>query len=357
MLASAAILSIAGRQRARAEAAQERGLAALAGAVTVDMHSHAGGFNGIRRLNDNAPYLPLAAPMRAGGMAVACLAIVPDAPAHKVLADERIHPFRTPEPGELYVFSARAFGRLMGLVREQSLAVIADAAALRAARSTRPSAIISSEGGDFMEGVLDRLDEAYAKYTLRHLQLTHYRVNELGDIQTEAPVFGGLSPFGADVLRRCNALGVVVDIAHGTYDLVRQAAAITTKPLVLSHTSLVANPGPRSRRISPDHARVVAQTGGVIGVWPPTSVFVDKAAMAAGIARLADVVGVDHVGIGTDMMGLISGSCYGDYAQTPEVAAALLDRGFSAADVRRIMGGNYVRVFEATLSSARVSRP
>src|SRR6266481_1982836 len=115
--------------------------------------------------------------------------------------------------------------------------LVKTAADLRAARASQPSVIVTSEGADFLEGKIERLDEAYQRWALRHLQLTHYRPNELGDIQTEPSVHGGLAPFGAEVIRRCNRLGVVVDVAHGTYDLVKQAAAVTTKPLVLSHTS------------------------------------------------------------------------------------------------------------------------
>ena len=84
---------------------------------------------------------------------------------------------------------------------------------------------------------IERLDEAYQRWALRHLQLTHYRPNELGDIQTEPSVNGGLTPFGAEVIRRCNQMGIVVDIAHGTYDLVKKAAAVTTKPLVVCVSS------------------------------------------------------------------------------------------------------------------------
>ena len=107
-----------------------------------------------------------------------------------------------------------------------------------------------SKLADFLEGRIERLEEAYRRWTLRHLQLTHYRVNELGDIQTEPPVHGGLTDFGAAVIRGCNRLGIVVDVAHGTLDLVKRAAAITAKPLVLSHTSLTSRPGPHSRQIT-----------------------------------------------------------------------------------------------------------
>jgi membrane dipeptidase len=323
--------------------------AALAGFATIDIHTHAGGINGVRRVDTHAPFSAVAAPMREGGMAVLCLAAVPDSPTHRVMPDGRIHPFRDPAPGELYDFGQRAFQRVHELVRAQGLGIVADAAGLAAARSDRPAIIVSSEGGDFLEGRVERVDEAYQRWTLRHLQLTHYRVNELGDIQTEAPVHGGLTAVGGEVIRRCNRLGVVVDVAHGTYDLVRQAAAVTTKPLVLSHTSLSSRPGPRSRLISPDHARVIAGTGGVIGVWPPASIFPDMAALAAGIARLVDVVGIDHVGLGSDMLGLVGPSTFASYRDLPALSAALLGRGFQAAEVGKLLGGNYLRVFRASL--------
>jgi len=185
---------------------------------------------------------------------------------------------------------------------------------------------------------------------LRHLQLTHYRVNELGDIQTETPVHGGLTDFGAEVIRTCNRLGIVVDTAHGTYELVKRAAAVTTKPLVLSHTSVTRSPGPQSRQISPDHARVIAGTGGVIGVWPPSSIYPDLKAYVEGFARMADVAGVEHVGLGSDMMGLTVPSVFDSYRDLPLLAQGLLDQGFSSEETGKVLGGNYARVFAATLS-------
>jgi membrane dipeptidase len=288
--------------------------------------------------------------MRDGGMAVLCLATVSDAPTHHITADHRIHPFRDPDPGELYAFGQLSFQRLHDLAAAQNLPIITDAAGLAQARSGHPSIIITAEGADFLEGRLDRVEEAYTRWQLRHLQLTHFRVNELGDIQTEAPVHGGLTPFGADVVRACNRLGIVVDVAHGPYDLVKQAASVTTKPLVLSHTSLSNAPRERSRLISPDHARVIAGTGGVIGIWPPMNIFPDMGALAAGIARMVDVVGIDHVGLGTDMGGLVGPATFASYRDLPALAAALLARGFTPAEIRKLLGENYRRVFTASLA-------
>jgi membrane dipeptidase len=341
LLAAAPLLCLA----AAAPAIDPR--AVLADAVSVDVHSHAGK---VILRHPDAPFLPVAEPMRAGGMAIVCLAMVADAPTVHLAPDHHLHAYREPGPGELYAYAQRAFARLHELVRTQSLAVITDAAGLRAARADRPSVIVTAEGSDFLEGDPDRVDEAFERWHLRHLQLTHYRINELGDIQTEPPVHGGLTDAGAAVIRRCNARGIVVDVAHGTIDLVRRAAAVTTKPLVLSHTSLTKRPRPFTRLITPEHAKLVAGTGGMIGIWPVAELFPDVTALAGGIARMAAEVGVDHVGLGTDMLGLVGASSFDDYARLPELTAALLAAGFTPEDVRKLLGGNYARVFAASMA-------
>lgn len=315
--------------------------------TTIDIHSHAGNLLFVNSQNGNHPFSPVAEPMRQGGMAAICLAIVADSPVTQT-TDARIRPVRDPRPGELYAHSQRAFARLHRLVKEERLTIVRDAAGLRAARAEQPSVIVSSEGGDFLEGQPDRVDEAYQRWQLRHLQLTHYRPNELGDIQTEPSVHGGLSPAGAEVIRRCNKLGIVVDVAHGPYELVKQAAKVATRPLVLSHTSLTERPLAWTRRILPDHARAIAATGGVIGVWPNLAYFGTYRSLAEGIAKMAEVAGIDHVGLGTDQSGLPGGTTMPSYADLPQLAAALRAK-FTAEETGKILGGNYRRVFEACI--------
>jgi membrane dipeptidase len=327
----------------------EAARALIAAGAPMDLHSHAGHVL-ISRVAQR-PLSPVAEPMREGGMALIALATVADTPVTTVTQDRRIVATREPGLGELYEHFQRATARAAQLVAEQQLHVVTDRAGLAdaVARRRGPAVVMASEGADFLEGNLGRVEEAFARHRLRHLQLTHYRVNELGDIQTADPVHDGLSDFGAQVIRECNRLGIVVDIAHGTEALVRRAAMTTTKPLVLSHTSLTARPGRYSRQVSADHARRVSGTGGVIGVWPPVTIFADLTAFSAGIARLVDVVGIDHVGIGTDMLGLLSAAVFEDYRATPAVAQALLSRGFSTAEASAILGGNYARVLAQVL--------
>jgi membrane dipeptidase len=320
-------------------------MAQAADGMAVDIHSHAG--NLIPMSFGRGQFSAVAEPMRQGGMSTICLAVVADSPIIK-LTDGRLRPSRDPRPGELYEFSQRAFEQLHALARQQGLPIIGTSAGLRAARASRPSLIVASEGADFLEGKIERLDEAYQRWALRHLQLTHYRPNELGDIQTEPSVHGGLTAFGAEVIRRCNGRGIVVDVAHGTFELVKAAAKATSKPLVLSHTSLSNRPSPWSRQITSDHARAVASTGGVIGIWPIAAYFPNMVSYADGFAKMAEVVGVDHVGLGTDLLGLVGASTLPGYADLPQLAAALRTK-FTADETAKLLGGNYRRVFQASL--------
>jgi membrane dipeptidase len=318
-------------------------MAQAADGMAVDIHSHAG--NLIPMSFGRGQFSAVAEPMRQGGMSTICLAVVADSPIIK-LTDGRLRPSRDPRPGELYEFSQRAFEQLHALARQQGLPIIGTSAGLRAARASRPSLIVASEGADFLEGKIERLDEAYQRWALRHLQLTHYRPNELGDIQTEPSVHGGLTAFGAEVIRRCNGRGIVVDVAHGTFELVKAAAKATSKPLVLSHTSLSNRPSPWTRQITSDHARAVASTGGVIGIWPIAAYFPNMVSYADGFAKMAEVVGVDHVGLGTDLLGLVGASTLPGYADLPQLAVALRGK-FTAEETAKLLGGNYRRVFEA----------
>ena len=192
--------------------------------------------------------------------------------------------------------------------------------------------------------LLERLEEAHQR-GVRHAQLVHYTPNDIGDFQTGAVTHNGLTPFGADAIRACHRLGFVCDVAHATEDTVKQATKVATKPLLLSHTALFESramgPTPlKGRQISRDHARAIAETGGSIGVWhffPSPDKYVE------GLKEMVDVVGVDHVSIGTDQQ--VTPGSLQDYAQWVQLVAAMLRGGFTPEEAGKIAGGNYMRIF------------
>jgi membrane dipeptidase len=310
-------------------------------APAVDLHSHPGMFRGSRLSMEEQVGRMHGARIRAS-----LFAAVADNPVIGRRPSGGLYATRELQPGESYAYTYRSLQDVRARVNAGALTLIQSPADLDAARTRRrPGAVLAVEGGDFLEGRIERVQEARER-GIRSIQLVHYRLNELGDIQTEPPVHGGLTPFGQDVIREMNRVGLVVDVAHLTLDGVRAAAAVTRKPLLLSHTVLETG---WARSVTAEHARLVAGTGGVVGIFPVNSGgyhglpgYVDH------IERMIKTVGVDHVGIGTDMDGISPPSfvAVDDYGDWPSVTGALLARGHSREDVTKVAGGNFLRVYQ-----------
>jgi membrane dipeptidase len=346
--AAALLAGCAGVRERRPEELDPRVAGVLDGAISVDMHSHAAGA-GFSRV----PKFDLADHLRRGRMSAVCLCHSADGPVIRRPPRGRIRQYREPEPGELYRFTRQRLAFMDSLLGAHGMTRVLSPGDLDAAKAAgRPALIGTIDGCPFMEGRIERIAEVYRR-GIRQLQIVHYMPSELGDQQTEDPKWGGLSPLGADVIRECNRFGIVVDVAHGTFKLVEQAVGVSAVPLVLSHTALVSGPlRPYSRLISAEHARLMVAAGGVIGVWPAAFTFVDVRDWVAGIARLVDVAGVDHVGIGTDMEGGVD-EVWDDYANLPAVVDLFLRRGFSPAETTKLIGGNYVRVFRQAAAARK----
>ncbi len=321
-------------------------LALLRRSISVDVHTH-GGTTGIT--SQAPPNDDLAKGMRAGALAVACLADVPDGPVLGRNAAGVLTALRKPEPGLLYEYHRDRLTWVDEMVAHHGLRRALTAADLEAAHAAGQPAIIGDvEGLDFLEMKLERLEEAHRR-GVRHVQLVHYTPNDIGDFQTGAVTHHGLTEFGAEAVRACHRLGFVCDVAHATEEMVRQVVKVATKPLLLSHTALQGSramgPTPLTgRQISPAHARAIAETGGSIGIWhffPSLEKYVE------GLKEMVDIVGVDHVSIGTDQQ--VSPGRVQDYARWVELVAAMLRGGFTPEEAGKIAGGNYVRIFRAAV--------
>jgi membrane dipeptidase len=321
-------------------------LEVLRKSISVDVHSH-GGKTGIT--SKAPPNDDLANAMRAGSLAVACLADVPDGPILGRDAEGVLTALRPPEPNELYRHHLERLDWVDEIVAAHGLRRALSGADLEAAHQAgQPAIVMDIEGLDFLEMKLERLEEAYQR-GVRHAQLVHYTPNDIGDFQTGAVTHNGLTPFGAEAIQACHRLGIVCDVAHATEDTTKQATKGATKPLLLSHTALFESkamgPTPlRGRQISRDHACAIAETGGSIGVWhffPSLDKYVE------GLKEMVDVVGVDHVSIGTDQH--VSPGSVPDYTQWVHLVAAMLRGGFTREEAGKIAGGNYLRIFRAAV--------
>ena len=229
----------------------------------------------------------------------------------------------------------------------------------------------------------------------------------LGDVYTNPPAWGGLTSFGKEVIRECNRLGILIDLTHCSNDTMDMALKASSTPVVVSHTGLDTQLGDnermakimRPRLISKEQAKKVAQAGGVIGVW--THLADTPIQYAQNIRAMVEVVGIDHVCIGTDTKISTSGGPFTgnapapgpgtdhpdslhnrppgvnepppnniDFSKRPRrmgertneawpdqkegfyytVIGALLKTGFSDAEIAKIGGGNFRRVFDAATS-------
>lgn len=236
----------------------------------------------------------------------------------------------------------------------------------KAHKANQPIVIQSVEGGHFLEGKIERLSIAYDR-GLRLLGLLHDNQFSvpLGDIYTDPPKFGGLTEFGKSIIKECNRLGIVVDLTHCSNDAINDALKVSTQPLLISHTGLDTRLGKDEkmakmmlpRLISKEQAKIVANAGGLIGVW--THLASSPLEYAQNIRAMVDVVGVDHVCIGTDTkMATPEGSSQRIGQQTnsawenqtdgffPTVAKAMMEVGFTEDEIMKISGGNFCRLFD-----------
>jgi membrane dipeptidase len=308
--------------------------------------------------------------------------------------------FKTPDQSYdrvgLYLDTITAFAR-----KHPDKLIFATTAddARRAKREGKVAIFIGVEGGHAIESSLDKLRDLYRRGA-RYLTLTWNNGNQWAgsSIGVRNTRTGGLSPFGRGVVREMNRLGMLVDLSHVSDSTFFDAIATSTAPVIASHSSSRAL-GLHARNLSDDQLRAIARNGGVINVNfyssfidPTFAAAVEKnraefrpirdsilrsegdndmtrrkvsdmaAARMAALPQtplsvlidhfdhIARVAGVDHVGLGSDFDG-VGALPVGmeDVTRLPRIAQALLDRGYSESDVKKILGGNMLRVLDQVM--------
>lgn len=219
----------------------------------------------------------------------------------------------------------------------------------RAADETSVAAFLGLEGTHALEGDVDNVARLY-QAGFRMFGLTHFFDNEVG-ASAHGVSHGGLTPFGARVLDRMDELGILVDLAHASPALIDDVLARATRPVVVSHTG-VKGTCDNQRNLDDGRLAAIAATGGVVGIglWETALCGTAPSDWARAVRHAVDVAGIEHVGLGSDWDGAVAAIV--DASQTVHLTQALLDQGFGEDEVRKVMGGNVIRVLSEVLPPA-----
>jgi membrane dipeptidase len=233
-----------------------------------------------------------------------------------------------------------------------SLTVIRTAADLtryvkrRAANPACTAGFLGIEGAQALEGDLNNID-VFFDHGIRMMAPPHFFDTDIGG-SAHGVVKGGLTPKGVEMIKRMQAKSMIVDLAHASSAVIRDALAISTKPVVVSHTG-VKGTCDNTRNLSDAEIAGIAKTGGVIGIgyWEQAICGKDAKAIARAIRYVANLVGVGHVGLGSDFDGAVTTPF--DTTGLAAITDALIEQGFTDDEIRLIMGGKTFRVLQEGL--------
>lgn len=223
----------------------------------------------------------------------------------------------------------------------------------RAGNEDLLGAMLAVEGLHALDGDPANVDTLVGA-GFRMMSLTHLHDNALGGSSTGLDR-GGLTDLGRAVVRRLDDHNVLIDLAHASPALVDDVLATTNRPVVVSHTGVQAT-CPTQRNLTDAQIRAIAARDGVIGVgfWQTAVCGDTPGAIVDAMRHVADLVGVEHVALGSDWDGTVTPPF--DATGLPVLTEALLDAGFTENDVRQILGGNVIRLLRRTLPPGEPGR-
>jgi membrane dipeptidase len=220
----------------------------------------------------------------------------------------------------------------------------------RAAGSKVVGGLLSVEGLHNLEGRFENLD-VLDKRGFRMLGLAHFFDNEVAG-SVAGVNKGGLTPLGRRVIAEMERRGILIDLAHSSHQTIAEVLAIATKPLVSSHGGVKGTCN-NNRNLTDNEVRGIARTGGVIaiGYWDAAVCRVSPQSTAKAMTYVRNLVGADHVALGSDFDGAVSTSL--DTSQLIRITQALIDAGWSDGDIEKAMGSNFFRLLQASLPAAK----
>jgi membrane dipeptidase len=197
------------------------------------------------------------------------------------------------------------------------------------------------EGAQALDGNLDNIDVLF-NAGFRMMSPSHFFDTDIGG-SAHGVDKGGLTDKGKEMIRQMEAKRMIVDVAHASAKTIDDVLALATRPVFVSHSG-VKGTCDNQRNLSDEHLKGIARTGGVIGIgfWDTAVCGTDAKAIAKAIRYTANLIGVDHVGLGSDFDGAVATPF--DTTGLVQITDALLAEGFSDEEVGKIMGRNVLRL-------------
>ena len=244
---------------------------------------------------------------------------------------------------KLHKFAEGSGGKLMLIETNANLASYLER------RKREPgitAGFLGIEGAHALDGDLANIDVLFDA-GFRMMAPTHFFDNDIAG-SAHGVNKGGLTDKGREMIKRMEAKRMIVDLAHASPRTIDDVLAIATRPVVVSHTG-VKGTCDNTRNLSDEHLKRIAATGGVIGIgyWDTATCGTTARAIARAIRYTANLIGAQHVGLGSDYDGAIAAPF--DTTGLVEITDALLAEGFTDAEIEMIMGGNVVRVLTQAL--------
>jgi membrane dipeptidase len=239
--------------------------------------------------------------------------------------------------------SARSNGKLSILRARQDVTNFLER------RKTDPEIVggfLGIEGAHALEGETANLDRLYDA-GFRMIGMAHFFDNEMAGSAHGVDKYG-LTDKGKELTRRMEEKRVFIDLAHASPKTIEDVLRIATRPVIVSHTG-VKGTCDNMRNLSDDQLKAIAKNGGIVGVgfWDTAVCGRDAAAIAKAMRYAANIIGVDHVALGSDYDGAVEAPF--DATGVVQITDALLREGFNEDEVRKIMGENVIRLLQSYL--------
>jgi len=238
------------------------------------------------------------------------------------------------QANDLHQYSQKSNGQLSVITSQAELQ-----AYLKRRQSNRniTAGFLGIEGAQALEGKLENIDLVF-KSGIRMIGLTHFFDNKLG-ASAHGVSHAGITKFGRKAVERMEKLNILVDLSHAAPKLIDDVLAISKRPLIVSHSG-VKGTCDNVRNLSDEHLKKIAATGGLIGIamFDQAVCGNNVAAIAKAIYFTANLIGVEHVALGSDFDGAINAII--EVRGLPLIVEELIKLGMPTHDIRLVMGGN-----------------